>query len=368
VLPRIVVATGTAATAPSGLTGPLAPWPGTGVDLMAIAALVAALYGADGVAARLSQHRFGWRQLVLAPLSLAALLATVATTTFVALASVDGPVRRDAGALLPAVAVDQADGALATRTLVLTASGKVTDGVGYRLVGAEIGDAALTLPLPGDEPLVAAAARTLVAAPSDVTASNATRALLRLGVGFVVATRPVPSVLAQQLDTTAGLTRLGESGTYALWRVEPADANAGASSSGSNGAGSGTATSPGTAPQPPARVRIVDASGVLVQDVPVSGPDARVDTTVPAGQSGRQVVLAEPVSSVWRATMDGARLTPASSGGLQAFTLPAVGGHLVIGSMDDRRRLLPFQGIALVVVALLALPIGRRRRSEAGVA
>jgi hypothetical protein len=353
VLPRVVIARGTSATTEAGLDGPLAHWAGTGIDLLALAALVAALHGADGIAARMSQHRFGWRQLLLAPLSLAALMATVATTTFLAMHPVDGPGRRDAGAVLPAVAVDQADGPLATRTLVLTATARPEDGVGYRLVGAELGDPALTLPLPAAEPLVAEAAAALAAAPSDVTASNAAQSLLRLGIGFVVATRPVPEAFAQQLDTTAGLTRLGESGTYALWRVEATTPGGGSS----GGGGAPTA-------QPPARVRIVDASGQLVQDVPVAGPNARVDTSVPAGQSGRQLVLAEPPSGVWRATLAGARLTPTTLDGLQAFQLPAVGGHLVVSSVDDRRRLLPVQGIVLVIVALLALPVGRRRRPD----
>lgn len=349
VLPRVVVATGTAATASAGLDGPLAHWSGTGIDLLAIAALVAALHGADGVAARLSQHGFGWRQLLLAPLSLAALMATVATATLLVLNPVDGPVRRDAGGLLPAVAVDQADGPMATRTLVLTATDSAADGIGYRLVGAEIGDPALTLPLPTAEPLVAAAAQALAAPPSDVTASNAAQTLLRLGIGFVVATRPVPEAFAQQLDTTTGITRLGESGTYALWRVEATTPAAGSSGA--------AATA-----QPPARVRIVDSGGQLVQDVPVAGPNARVDTSVPAGQSGRLLVLAEPPSGVWRATLDGVRLPRTTVGGLQAFTLPAVGGHLVVRSTDDRQRLIPLQGIALVVIGLLALPVGRRRR------
>jgi hypothetical protein len=286
-------------------------------------------------------------------MSLAALMATVATTTFLAMHPVDGPVRRDAGAVLPAVAVDQADGPLATRTLVLTATARPEDGVGYRLVGAEIGDPALTLPLPASEPLVAEAAEALAAPSSDVTASSAAQGLLRLGIGFVVATRPVPEAFAQQLDTTTGLTRLGESGTYALWRVEATTPGGGAS----GGGGAPTA-------QPPARVRIVDASGQLVQDVPVAGPNARVDSSVPAGQSGRRLVLAEPPSGVWRATLDGTRLPPITLDGLQAFQLPAVGGHLVVTSVDDRRRLLPVQGIVLVIVGLLALPVGRRRRPD----
>ncbi len=348
-LPRVAVATGTSATAPAGLSGSLASWSGTGIDLLAVAALVAALHGIDGLPARLSRFRFGWRQLVLAPLALAAVLATVATGVLLVLRPADGPVHRSAGLTMPAVAVDQANGPLATRTLVLSPS-RGTTALGYRLVGAELGDAALTEPLPTDQPAVAAVAQTLVDTSSDVRASSASVALQQLGIGFVVVTLPVPGALEQQLDTTTGLTRLGRSGGYALWRVEPATA-----------AGAGSAAAQ---PQPPARVRLVDSGGRLLQDVPVSGPNTRVSTTIPAGAAGRQVVLAQPRNAAWRATLDGVALPSGSQAGLQAFTLPASGGRLHVYSVDGRQRLLMVQGVGLVVVLLLALPVGRRRRPE----
>jgi GT2 family glycosyltransferase len=348
-LPRLVVANGTPATSAAGLTGPLTGWSGTGIDLLALAALVAALHGADGVGERLSRHKFGWRQLILAPLAAAALVTTLVTAVLVGLHPVDGPVGRTTAGVLPAVAVDQATGPMATRTLVLTGAetGRRT-GVGYRLVGSEVGDAALTLPLPQAQPLVAGVTQTLVEPSANVSPTSAAQALLRLGVGFVVATRPVPPALAQQLDTTSGLTRLGESGSYALWRVEASPAS-------SRLAADRTA-------QPAARVRLVDATGRLIQDLPVAGPNGRVDVTVATAASSRQVVLAEPAGPRWRASLDGSALPAASSGGLQSFTLPAGGGRLRISAVDDRPRLLRTQGIALVVIALLALPLGRRRR------
>ncbi len=343
-LPRVAVATGTSATAPAGLSGSLASWSGTGIDLLAIAALVAALHGIDGLPARLSRFRFGWRQLVLAPLALAAVAATLATAVLLVARPAAGPVHRSAALTMPAVAVDQANGPLATRTLVLSAD-RGSSALGYRLVGAEVGDAAVTEPLPTDDPAVAQVTETLADTSGDVRASAASAALQQLGIGFVVVTLPVPGSLQQQLDTTTGLTRLGQNGGYALWRVEPA-------------------TPAGGQPQPPARVRLVDATGRLVQDIPVSGPDTRVSTTIPSGTSGRQVVLAQPGDAAWRATLNGVPLPAASRGGLQAFTLPATGGHLHVYSVDGRHRLLIGQGVALVVVVLLALPVGRRRRPE----
>ncbi len=52
-LPRVAIATGTPATVGAGLHGSLSGWAGTGIDLLAIAALVATLHGIDGLPARL---------------------------------------------------------------------------------------------------------------------------------------------------------------------------------------------------------------------------------------------------------------------------------------------------------------------------
>jgi GT2 family glycosyltransferase len=357
VTPRIVIATTAAGSNEAGLSGRLSGWSGTGIDLLAIAALVAALHGLDGLGARLSRYRFGWRQLLLAPLAALAVGATVATAVLLAWHPADGPVRRSA-AVLPAVAVDQATGPAGARTLILTPTGSA---VGYRLWGAELGDPALTLPLPPAEPLTQAAAGQLVNGAADVSSNSAAQSLLQLGIGFVVAVRPVPADLEQQLDTTAGLTRLGENGTYSLWRIEAVVPTGGAAAA-TSVAG---APSPAGHPQPAARVRLLDATGRLVQDVPVAGPNARVHTTVPAGSAGRQLVLAQPVSTTWRATLNDLPLRPTTVGGQQAFDLPATAGTLVVTSVDDRHRLLMVQGIGLVVVFLLALPLGRRRREPA---
>jgi hypothetical protein len=186
----------------------------------------------------------------------------------------------------------------------------------------------------------------LVDTSADVQSSSATIALQRLGIGFVVVAAPVPPAVEQQLDTTSGLTRLGQNGGYALWRVEPTAGSAAAQAQ----------------PEPPARVRVLDAAGRLMQDVPVAGPNARVSSTVPSGSAGRTVVLAEPASPAWRATLDGVPLAATSAAGLQAFELPATGGHLVVRSVDQRHRLFLVQGVGLIVIVLLALPIGRRRR------
>ena len=81
----MAIATGTQATLGPGLIGSLSGWSGTGIDLLAIAALIATLHGIDGLPGRLSRFKFGWRQLLLAPLAVAAVVATVVTAVLLVL-------------------------------------------------------------------------------------------------------------------------------------------------------------------------------------------------------------------------------------------------------------------------------------------
>ena len=152
---------------------------------------------------------------------------------------------------------------------------------------------------------------------SDVQASTAAQALLRLGIGFVVATRPVPPALAQQLDTTAGLTRLGESGSYALWRVEP-DRRRPCRPDGCR------------TPQPPARVRLVDATGQLVQDVPWRARTRGSTRPCRAARPGGRSSWPSRPAACGAPSVDDVPLRPTASGGLQAFPCRPTGGRLVI--------------------------------------
>jgi hypothetical protein len=90
--------------------------------------------------------------------------------------------------------------------------------------------------------------------------------------------------------------------------------------------------------------------------------------TVPAGRSGRILVLAEPASAHWRATLDGKTLPSTTAyGWAQAWWVPASGGHLVLGRTGDHRSLLLALQLAIAIVALLlSVPVvGRRTESTA---
>ena len=77
-------------------------------------------------------------------------------------------------------------------------------------------------------------------------------------------------------------------------------------------------------------------------------------------------ISADPIDSHWRATIGSTVLSRRTAyGWAQAFEVPSSGGRLLISFHDTRRHALLWGELAaVVVVALLALPTGRRPESE----
>jgi hypothetical protein len=95
--------------------------------------------------------------------------------------------------------------------------------------------------------------------------------------------------------------------------------------------------------------------------------NGHADTQLPAGPDGRLLVLAEPYSSGWRASVGG-HVLPAmrAYGWAQAWTLPAGGGRLVVERTGGGRGAWVDGEAALLALALLlCVPAGRLRRSSA---
>ncbi len=318
--PHVVVTT--------ALQGPLHPDAGTGLTLLLLAAVTAAVAGADGLRRRLAVHGFGWRQLVVAPLVLAAVLAPLAAAVTWVLPGVTPAVLLHRSTqTLPAVAVDAARGPAALRTLVV--AGTTGGAVTAELDGAEPGPWARDLAVAADDRPVTAAVAAMV---GETPAADQVRAL---AVGFVVVRPSAPPRVTAALDTLAGLTRLGSTRGSSLWRVD----------------------------EPLARVSIGTAGGST--PLPVAGAHATVDTTIAtAADAPRRLLLAEPASPRWRAELDGRSLRAVADPQApwrQAFALPAAAGHLVVGAVDPVRHawLLGQGGLALVLL-VLALPGARR--------
>lgn len=142
--------------------------------------------------------------------------------------------------------------------------------------------------------------------------------------------------LAATLDMVPGLSRVTEGQEVSVWRVAPDGEPA-----------------PGWAR--------VEESGTPAETLPSAGTTVRAD--VEAGGADRTVVLAEAAGSGWHATLDGRRLEPVpDAAGLQTFALGPDAGQLVVRyEAPHRTAWLVLTTFTLVVFALLALPVGRRR-------
>lgn len=144
--------------------------------------------------------------------------------------------------------------------------------------------------------------------------------------------------LVATLDMVPGMSRVTEGQVISVWRVAPVGDPA------------------------PGWARIEEA-GATEQVLPSGGTAVRANVT--AGGADRAVVLAEAAGPGWHATLDGRRLEPVAvdeSAGLQAFALGPDAGQLVVRyEAPHRTAWLVLTTFTLVVFALLALPVGRRR-------
>lgn len=230
------------------------------------------------------------------------------------------------------------------------ADGTADGTVQYALLradGSQLADAAVAARAQaapaGDTTDPAAALDTAVASLVSGATDEVPEQLADLGIGAVQVRSDggdgaAVGDLVATLDMVPGMSRVTEGQAVSVWRVaatgEPA---------------------PGWAR--------VEQGGATQAVLPSAGTEVRADVT--AGSADRAVVLAEAAGRGWHATLDGRRLEPVAlddAAGLQAFTLGPDAGHLVVRyEAPHRTAWLVLTAFTLVIFALLALPVGRRR-------
>ncbi|MBB6118772.1 glycosyltransferase [Nocardiopsis algeriensis] len=250
----------------------------------------------------------------------------------------DGPVTSRAVPVVPGALASASGDGTAPRTLVVTPAGD--GGVDYLVVrGRE--------PRLGEErvrPDEDTGAR-LDRAAAELAAGQGgsqLRVLADLGVRYVLYPRPeltgtVDSTMVDTLDGTPGLLRQSLSQRYGLWRLE----------------------------EPAGRLRTVSEDGGTEELLRVEGPGDDFTAHLGEGAPGRTLALAEAADGGWRATLDGAELTPVeTAGGTQAWELPTGGGKLHVRHTDHvHSAWMLTQGLLLLVVSVLAAP-GVRTEEE----
>ena len=258
---------------------------------------------------------------------------------------------------LPATAADRGNSEVRTRTLLLRTDANddvtaaVMRGGGTTLdsLSALYAAHAITGPVNGEELAGDDAAdadlRRAVAVITAGTGVDPRAELSRLGVGYVVLQQSDTSaeLLAGKMDSVPGLAPVGQTGSGWLWRVAgPLD-------------GQGTGELSGEA----GRVRILAADGTVETVLP--SQRTNVLASLPAGDAGRLLVLAERSDAGWQASLNGAPLAAAADGWAQAWKLPAEGGELEVGYASGWEPWLgAVQILAIALTLLLAVPTSSR--------
>ena len=339
--PRVVIG---ALVTGEGSLAPAVLWPGVGQQLYLLGVSALVCLGASAMTQPRRWPR--WRRGVLALVPVAVAATTVGGAAWLSWTASTRPMPVTAAAL-PAVAADQASGPRAARLLALdvTSPGRVD----YRLIGAEPGEVvapATASPIAPD-PVLASLARRLaeVGGPVDTLALD----LATDGIAFVTVTGDSEGDLGGRLDTMPGLTRLGSSDGRVLWRVVAVP----------------SATDP-TLAVAPSRVRLTDASGRPLAEVPVSGPHGAVNVALPAGSGPRTLRVAEAPGWASRSEVSygGVLLTDMGTGGRPRYAIPETSGQLVIDLPPAHRFWHYGQLGVLALVLFLAIPFGNRRSRE----
>jgi GT2 family glycosyltransferase len=341
----------------AALTDPVSPWPGVATAVWAGALIVLSARVVDQLPQRLAGASFGARQPAAGVLVVALLMAPVTSLALLVL-GVDGPLTRGSRSVLPAYVEAEMRGVERPRALVIRRGDG--DRLVYDLLSApspQLGDLDVAAPAAVSDQLDKLVARLAAGLGADEVDEIATH-----GVRYIVVDdagrRRDP--LVESLDGQRGLRRLSSRDGAAVWQVVPTASRAQVIAP-TAGDAAGTVA---------IRTSVAVPTVVAETRTPI-----RVDTDVPAGKSGRTLVVSETTDSRWRWTVDGSSVVPTAGripgddtgtdpalqqAGLVATSVPVT----VSFDSSSRATWLWVQAVAVLLVLLLALPSRRAEEDD----
>ncbi|MBT2525489.1 glycosyltransferase [Streptomyces sp. ISL-99] len=308
-------------------------WAGPATLVYGLALIGATVLGADGARERVATQSFGWRQPVAVLIAFAAAAGPLLAAAGWMIGGAAGPLERRDPVQVPAFVAEESGTRDQARTLVL--GGTSAAKVSYTLVrgsGARLGDGELA-EAGGSSPQLDKIVSNLVAGSGADQADQ----LGGYAVRYVLVRDGAPRAMSRVLDSTPGLSRLSQLDGSALWRVD----------------------------RQVARATIVSGKA---GDEPLSVASSTVEahTTIPAGDAGRVLRIADSAAEGWQATLNGRVLEKKTvDGWAQGFELPAEGGRLDLtyeAPVTHTVWIWTQVGLCLLLL-VLALP-GRRREVD----
>jgi GT2 family glycosyltransferase len=297
-------------------------WVGPWLAYATVAAACAGVIFLDGLRERLVSAHFHHRHIFAGLVVASTLLYSGAAAGWALWVGSDSPVQANRVSVLPAFLTVTPG----VKTLVLRSSQSAdTASITYFVAGesdALIGD-------PDVAPAPSLAIETAVARMVDGSGLTSSKVLAAHGIKYIFIKNPFDDRIVRTIDGIGGFLRVASTQSGIVWQI------AGVSD----------------------RLVFTDAKGnargLLEGDV-----TARTSTTGPG-----TISLAENYDSSWQIIQNGEKL-PRSRGpyGLPQFRSTQAGPFSLIHDGTTRRAWLALQMIVLLVVLIMALPAGRRKR------
>jgi len=299
------------------------PWVGSYLLLAFGALIIAGGMGLDGFSGDMKERSFSWLQPGTVLAGIAVCLVSVGGAVWWVLAGAHGPIDRSRLDAIPPYVMNAMKSDARPRLLAIDLS----DGSARYSVLADdhvrLGDADRGFTFGGsvlareqvDDLVVRLVAGT---ADSDIYPQ-----LSNLGIGYVWVTGASQDVKAR-IDNTPGLGTASGNDRGIVWKLEP----------------------------PVARAVLLDGPARM----PVGPSPASISATA----EQRQLQIGESADVRWRADLNGRPLAQAADGWQQVFAVAAGGGTVTYVLPSIMPWLLPAQGLALLVAAVLAAPAIRR--------
>jgi GT2 family glycosyltransferase len=319
-------------------------WPGLVLLVAGAGALLAALVAAVGARPALRQQDFSWRQPAAVAIVALAIVSMFALAGGWLIRGAGRPLNDSALRALPLFTQSELAVPTTPRALVLSSDGAtISFALARRPAGPQLGDADVA-PAPNT-----VAGRHLATAVQDLVAGRpgAGAELVPFGVTYVVVPSPSVARLRSALGRATTLT-VHPAGGATVWES-------------SMPTGELTVLSPLAAPTALAGRVPAEAVAHVLAATPGSA-----NTMLTLGVAPGLLVLNEPASHNWHATVNGKALTPRTAyGWAQAFELPNGTGRLKITFDSGSRHVWLIAELVLVVAGLISIVPVRRGDDEA---
>jgi hypothetical protein len=299
------------------------PWVGSYLLLGFGALIIAGGMGLDGFSGDIKVRSFSWLQPGTVLAGIAVCLVSAGGAVWWVLAGAHAPIERSRLDAIPPYVMNAMKSDARPRVLAIDLS----DGSARYSVMADdhvrLGDADRGFTFGGsvlareqvDDLVVRLVAGT---ADSDIYPQ-----LSNLGIGYVWVTGASQDVKAR-IDNAPGLGTASGNDRGIVWKLEP----------------------------PVARTVLLEG--------PMRMPVGPSPASIPATAEQRQLQIGESADVRWRADLNGRPLARTADGWQQVFAVPAGGGTVTYVLPSIMPWLLPAQGLALLVAAVLAAPAIRR--------